>query len=378
MALSLRAKRGLLWGLLALAALLLVKRFFADLRYVSSASMAPALQPGDLILVDRALGSSASLGRYDIVMFERPQLGSQFLKRIAGLPGETVQIVGGDLFVDGKIRPKTSEEFLRVAAPIFDSAEDPLDSQWEPLRVTVRDGGGLLLQAGRDSGAVAGLFRKIPYLIRENSPSGANSPEVYAHDAGMQLDFEAPTLGVLEIMFAEQGDQFRFRAAFEDLAFKMSVSRESVGPAERLMPPAQFPKVTTGSRHRLELGNADNRLFVRLDGKELFSPIPYERNTAYRMKESHEVQAPTNAVSLSFQGGDFGIARLRLLRDADYTDLGGIGVDAPVTLGANDYFLLGDNSPESEDSRSFGPVKHGEIRGKACWTIFPISRFCSH
>lgn len=36
----------------------------------------------------------------------------------------------------------------------------------------------------------------------------------------------------------------------------------------------------------------------------------------------------------------------------------------PVTLGENEVFLMGDNRPESEDSRVFGPVKAKDTLGE--------------
>ena len=39
------------------------------------------------------------------------------------------------------------------------------------------------------------------------------------------------------------------------------------------------------------------------------------------------------------------------------------------------YLVLGDNREESKDSRTFGLVKKGNIKGKARITIFPFSRF---
>ncbi len=38
-----------------------------------------------------------------------------------------------------------------------------------------------------------------------------------------------------------------------------------------------------------------------------------------------------------------------------------------ITLGDGQYFLLGDNRPESMDSRSFGPVSKEVIRGRVCY-----------
>jgi len=37
--------------------------------------------------------------------------------------------------------------------------------------------------------------------------------------------------------------------------------------------------------------------------------------------------------------------------------------DGPVTLGAEEYYVLGDNRAESYDSHSFGPVHEDDIRG---------------
>jgi len=46
----------------------------------------------------------------------------------------------------------------------------------------------------------------------------------------------------------------------------------------------------------------------------------------------------------------------------------------PITLGPEEYFLLGDNSPRSYDSRYWGPVQREKIRGKAIRIYWPPSR----
>lgn len=42
-----------------------------------------------------------------------------------------------------------------------------------------------------------------------------------------------------------------------------------------------------------------------------------------------------------------------------------------ITLSSNQYFVLGDNRPESYDSRSFGPIKKIEIKSKVIFTALP-------
>ncbi len=46
----------------------------------------------------------------------------------------------------------------------------------------------------------------------------------------------------------------------------------------------------------------------------------------------------------------------------------------PVLLGPDAYFVLGDNSYLSEDSRRFGPVPRSAIFGRADWIVWPWSR----
>jgi len=46
----------------------------------------------------------------------------------------------------------------------------------------------------------------------------------------------------------------------------------------------------------------------------------------------------------------------------------------PVTLGANEYFVLGDNRNNANDSRSWGPAIRENIIGKACFVYLPLHR----
>lgn len=71
---------------------------------IPSGSMRPTLEPGDQVLVtpyNRPWGSSEP-GRGDVVVFRRMD-GSPgfFVKRVIGVPGDHLEIRGGQVFVDG-------------------------------------------------------------------------------------------------------------------------------------------------------------------------------------------------------------------------------------------------------------------------------------
>ena len=46
-----------------------------------------------------------------------------------------------------------------------------------------------------------------------------------------------------------------------------------------------------------------------------------------------------------------------------------------ITVGENKYFVLGDNRMASSDSRSFGPIEKGAIKGRAWLVYWPISEW---
>lgn len=82
-------------------------RFVAERVIVDGSSMETTLQDGDNILVEKVSRYFGGLKRFDVIVFypneEAKQVrGRYYIKRIVGLPGETVQIVGGAIYIDGE------------------------------------------------------------------------------------------------------------------------------------------------------------------------------------------------------------------------------------------------------------------------------------
>jgi len=90
-----------------LGASFLVRTFVVQTFYIPSGSMIPTLQVGDRILVDKLSYHLHGVGRGDIVVFSKPPLEQQkindLVKRVIGLPGETISSVNGQVYINGKL-----------------------------------------------------------------------------------------------------------------------------------------------------------------------------------------------------------------------------------------------------------------------------------
>lgn len=64
-------------------------------------SMAPTLREGQLALT-RSLGRNARIRRGDLVVVESAEVGELVVKRVVGLPGESVSLHEGAVSIDGR------------------------------------------------------------------------------------------------------------------------------------------------------------------------------------------------------------------------------------------------------------------------------------
>jgi signal peptidase I len=65
-----------------------------------------------------------------------------------------------------------------------------------------------------------------------------------------------------------------------------------------------------------------------------------------------------------------------VLDESTYLSLGAFNNDMPkVTLGDDEYFVMGDNRMYSYDSRSIGPIKKNKIIGRVLLRAWPVERF---
>src|SRR5262245_11280047 len=69
---------------------------------ISSSSMLPTLAGGDVVLVSKDAPALDDLRRGDLVAFWSPEDGQRTIKRVIGLPGDSLVIRDSRLFVNGR------------------------------------------------------------------------------------------------------------------------------------------------------------------------------------------------------------------------------------------------------------------------------------
>lgn len=90
--------------IISLAIIIPIRYFLIQPFFVNGASMEPNFQDGDYLIVDEISYRFDAPERGDVVIFRYPLDPSQFfIKRVIGLPGESIKVEDGKIFINGKI-----------------------------------------------------------------------------------------------------------------------------------------------------------------------------------------------------------------------------------------------------------------------------------
>lgn len=309
----------------AIAVALALGLFAAPRRYVvDGVSMGPGLLPGDVV----ATGWCADLDRwrqperFDRWIVTLPD-GSTGLKRVTGLPGETVALVAGDLVVAGHTLLKGPPLLAEIGSDA--AAAGPGGSAWSRAPTLVLD------EAPFATGEVSRLLlpvRDVGFAAKVVVAAGA------VRAGPVRARARAGPLTAV----------WRLRVPGRYAVVAGRLDGQAVAAAW-LIPPVARRKAS--ARHCLPAGPPDRWPVAR--------PWPAAADA------DGDERSPPLALDVAAAGGEPPvIERIATWRDVLLRPAAD-GV-ATWSLAAGEVLLLGDFPSGSRDSRHFGPLDRGALR----------------
>ena len=372
---------------------------------------------GDRVLVMKYLYNFREPAVGDVVVFRNPQNNrDNYIKRLVGVPGETLEIVHGDIFYhtgdeNWKIRRKSTDAQNAMWQVVFDNDYQPDMSKFQarrhdrtPARWRARsDAWDLTGQDGRKF-SFAGSDQVQPIFLDAHREYflpryGYNNP--MADRDKVDIDSDVCSDLKLSCVWAP-GDNSTLTMELSGMGYTFKVELTTAGKAALLcdapdgiennfqqLTEVDIEPVSPGEKRRVSLENVDYRVVVRIDGTEVLASTdeqyyPDVNAIKARLAAAYDNHLPTPQARISAAGGPCELTHVKVYRDAYYTcprhldsiplrdnplgdyaralgtssrQAGWATTGNPITLrkfedsSLDEFFVLGDNSPQSRDGR---------------------------
>jgi len=356
---------------------LLIRHFCVEAFKIPTGSMQPTLygdtSGGDRVLVFKPTYLGSGPERWDIIVFRFPHnIGVNYIKRCIGLPGETLRIAHGDIYVNGEIatKPRKLQEHLWRNWPVWPRPGQPaapIEAVWvpHPAEAFSREGDAVIARADGE----AALLYPRPITLRATAGNFPKSPAFGAGEADtplidVRLSFRARIASAGTVVFAElQGSEHVFRAEIpangpprllHAIADPGSVGGEGIAFTE--IGRGVSPALAEGREGRIQLYFLDGRIHLDVDGEPILErvfPVTEPRRT------SHPVR-------LGVRGGEAAFSSVRIERDLAHLTQ---GPSSEVSIPEGHYFALGDNTASSADSRLWMRSQIEDLEGNHVYEV---------
>ena len=366
---------------------------------------------GDRIFVVKCLYQFAEPKRWDIVVFKNPPNPQEnYIKRLIALPGETVEIVDGDIYIDDRIarKPRRVQEELWMC--VYDNDYQPVNplagnfnsksGVWRQPFVNADDSSWKQrVQDGPTVFSLDGAADEVHTLIYDTR-TGNDFKATYAYDdsrlhpampicSDLMVRFDvraADSSATAGAVLSKYGLEYRGRV---DFAGMMRIDKVLAdGSAEELASRAIDIDPGDGAQ-RMRFANADHVLVLEFGDERLEHDLGDGRDDA----GARRVVMPAVRV---FGSGKLKLWHVGIFRDMHYLDsiIRADGRKAPILRAAegspfklndDEFFVLGDNTPASKDCRLWeepglanggrtyrmGTVPRDFLVGKAFFVYWP-------
>ncbi|KPK43350.1 MAG: hypothetical protein AMJ65_06025 [Phycisphaerae bacterium SG8_4] len=367
---------------------------------------------GDRILVLKCIYQFTEPKRWDVIVFKNPLDPSiNYIKRLVGLPGEKVQIIDGDIYINGQISRKPPKIQNEQWMPIYDNDYQPVrprqpsfdghawrqpfvpvgDSQW----ITEDEKSPTIFRLDEPEGQ-AGRVNSLVY----NTDFGNDFRATYAYDE-IDRHGNMPNCSDLMVRFSclASGPQSSigialskyetiYRAEIRFSSQTLVVTAQQQGSEDVQLASVPITDVRTNKQTTIKFANVDHRLIFEYGDTKWTHDLGRGAADVGRIRENPE--PPRVEI---FGSGKLTLSHIAIFRDIHYTErqYGNSGAPGRATkdafvLGKDEFFVLGDNSPNSEDCRWWhrsgiankglddyrtGTVPRDYLVGKALFVYWP-------
>lgn len=346
-----------------------------------------ALRRGERVLIDRAALWLRRPRRFESAALQEPQGEDRLaVKRVVGLPGERLEVRGGEAFANGLIVRKTFAKLREMAVPVYDDRfrprDDRLPPRWRDDQERWTRSGGIYAYPGdfqpfaqlRSRPQLAWLRYRhwrcspLPGLRTKESPV----LDDYGYNLGPPRQLNAVTDLMLRCRVQTVGEGC-LAVALHDGREEWQVriwprrGEATLRRAGREVAQARFSRQVDESPFLLEAALCDRRVLAAVDGATILTHA-YEPASAERRPSPRPLAL--GAAGLAAEASELVVAR-----DVYYLPPPGRGAwRLAAPLGDDEYLLLGDNAPISQDSRVWPQpnLPNRELRGPIRrWPLAP-------
>jgi hypothetical protein len=264
------------------------------------------------------------------------------VKRVAGTPGETIAIRGGEIYIDGRLWQKSLRDQHALRTVVHDnryssSAAAPWKSQ-------------------------AGWLEFHPPRVADLPTSVDAPPTITDHDA-YNPALARTVFDVFDVALRayvrhqHQGELgWRIDDGWHLWELSYDLSSQTMKLARDNEEVASFHDSSARTTElNFEVVAIDRQIALAVDGSLVL-------HHAYEAQHSERKRRGA-ALAIRCTDQDAMIHNLRVERDIYWLDPGGLGEEWESQLAADEYLLLGDNVTVSNDCRHFGPVRTNALRG---------------
>ena len=339
--------------------------------------------------------------RWDLIAFKEPSSGNTLVKRVWGLPGEAIELRGGEAWVEGELLRKSLSELRQLSVPVYDLQHGGSGQWWisnvaevaktfdvstanktsQPSSLALQPSQFLHYQFCRSAPVHPSEVPAQQWLVASpmvdsySINQGLSTALHSVDDCLLSLSLDQPLIGSLGIEMRLQAHVIRVVLESTDEPTQ-PLDTNSVNHVDPASDSGQAVATwRIAGRQSIDVGWCEGRLLLESDGQSLVVEAG-ELELAFSAA-SHSV---TNSASADLPWGPHELFRLgatvpvvitqlQLSRDLylapalDASPNRDSDRESPESLSG--FYVLGDNLPGSRDSRQqLGRVSPSQVLGR--------------